>query len=84
MNTTAGYYIQIITHITSRFWLHNKYTLFLIEDTYFYFMCRNVLTECIIFISYHEVPARSEDNVAVLELELQTVVNYHMVARNPN
>lgn len=45
-------------------------------------MCRNVLTECIIFISYHEVPARSEDNVAVLELELQTVVNYHVVARN--
>lgn len=27
-------------------------------------MCKNVLTECIIFISYHVVPARSGDSAA--------------------
>lgn len=45
-------------------------------------MCKNVLTECIIFISYHVVPARSGDSAAAPGSGLQTVVNHHVVAMN--
>lgn len=44
-------------------------------------MCKNVLTECIIFISHHVVPARSGDSAAAPGSGV-TVVNHHVVAMN--